>query len=520
MLLFLSINRIGRELILRALDHRLAIIFVLFGLFASPLSSQPAENYDYHQSTQMMVYRGTQALMICNGLFVSNRTLEQIYAQELKLNHMPVLPPSMVEIDREKRTVAVGVGGNSSIPVMRAVYREGLGTVLLAPDQDFDDIDELPELKMPPLSSDPGKISWPDGDLHTDKILPKGVSKKALEAAGEWAFNRIEHGGHDSQITLSLLVVYKGQILYERYAPGVDFTTKTRTWSTAKSIASTLIGIAVGQGKLSLDESLPYKNWGPKITGDDTTDPRRAITLRNVLHMSSGLYPVDNRFCHVVGSCLSYWCGASSVRGALDRGLIRAPGKHWDYENYDTILAIYALKTALGDAQTYLEFPRKALFDKIGMRNTMPGVDRFGDYVMSSQVYTNARDLARLGLLHLNKGKWNDEQILPKEWVEFVRTPAPSTEKTGRFYGGQWWLAPDDRTDIPAGAYSTAGHRGQHTVVVPSQDLVIVRRGLDWQPGKYRFSWHDLTREVMKALPKRPWGEKPGDSMRSETGSE
>jgi CubicO group peptidase (beta-lactamase class C family) len=193
----------------------------------------------------------------------------------------------------------------------------------------------------------------------------------------------------------------------------------------------------------------------------------------------------------------------------LDRGLVYEPGTHWDYENYDTILAILALKTAIGDQQKYLEFPRRALFDKIGMRNTIPGVDRYGDFILSSQVYTNARDLARFGLLYLNKGKWNGEQVLPESWVNFVRTPAPSTKNRGNFYGGQWWLAPDDRKDVPQDAYSTAGHRRQYTVVVPSYDLVIVRRGLDWLPGEHRFSQWDLTREVLKAFPKRPWGQKP-----------
>jgi CubicO group peptidase (beta-lactamase class C family) len=128
---------------------------------------------------------------------------------------------------------------------------------------------------------------------------------------------------------------------------------------------------------------------------------------------------------------------------------------------------------------------------------------------MSSQVYTNARDLARLGLLYLNQGEWNGTRILPASWVDFVRTPAPATLASGAFYGGQWWLVPDDRTDVPADAYSTAGNRGQHAVVVPSYNLVIVRRGLDWQPGVDKFNQWDLTHEVLKAFPDRPWGEKP-----------
>ena len=132
------------------------------------------------------------------------------------------------------------------------------------------------------------------------------------------------------------------------------------------------------------------------------------------------------------------------------------------------------------------------------MRNTLASVDRFGDFIFSSQVYTNARDLARFGLLYLNGGVWNGDRLLSEEWIEFVRTPAPSTAEIGNFYGGQWWLVPDDRDDVPRDAYSTAGNRGQYVVVVPSRDLVIVRRGLDW--GNQGFDRWDLTREVLRAL--------------------
>jgi CubicO group peptidase (beta-lactamase class C family) len=170
----------------------------------------------------------------------------------------------------------------------------------------------------------------------------------------------------------------------------------------------------------------------------------------------------------------------------------------WNYENYDTLLAVFAMKRALRNTRTYLEFPRRALLDRIGMRNTLVGVDRFGDFVLSSQVYSNARDLARFGLLYLNGGVWNGERLISEEWIDFVRTPAPATATTGRQYGGQWWLVPDDRHDVPRDAYATAGNRGQYVIVVPSHRLVIVRRGLDF--GKQGFDRWDLTREVLKAF--------------------
>ncbi|MCG8469303.1 MAG: beta-lactamase family protein, partial [Gemmatimonadetes bacterium] len=393
-------------------------------------------------------------------------------------------------------------GWEPGVPVMRAAYREGLGCMTLAPDQTLEAIDELPELTLGPASGDPSQIPWPDGDLVPEEPLPDYIDQAALEAAGKWAFDRVGHGGHESQITLSFMVVHKGDIVYERYGPGVDMTTRTRTWSTAKSIASTLIGIAVDEGILDLDEPLPFDHWEPERRATGLADPRREITLRQALNMSSGLYPVDNRLCSIIGSCLSYFAGTSSAEGAIDRGVVAEPGTVWDYENYDTLLGVLALKTALADEQTYLEFPRVALFDKIGMRSTLPGVDRFGDYVMSSQVYTNARDLARLGLLYLNEGVWDGERLLSREWIDFVRTPAPATADIGNFYGGQFWLPNDRRTDVPQDAYTTAGNRGQYATIVPSYDLVIVRRGLDWQPSPGTgFSWEDMVVEVIKAFP-------------------
>ena len=456
--------------------------------------AQQTESYDYSTSNRNMIQRGVQAILSCNGLFTSNRTLEQVYDQELRYLKQPIgnATGGDYTIDWDQKTVTIGSDQNT--PVMRAAFREGIGCIILAPDQTFEVLNDLPIQNLPPLSDDPSTISWPQGDLVTEQMLPKYINADRLEEASNWSFERES----PEQVTLSLIVVHQGEIIHERYADGIDMSTKTRTWSTAKSIAATLIGMLVDQGKMSLDQPLGIE-WLPEEKTSQN-DPRSAITLRHVLNMSSGLYTVDNRRMeYATGSGLSYWAGTSSVNGARNRGLIRNPGSYWDYENYDTILAILAMKNALGDNNVYLEFPRKALFDKIGMRNTFPSTDRFGDFIFSSQVYTNARDLARFGMLYEQNGIWNGERLLSEEWIEFVRTPAPSTAERGNFYGGQWWLVPDDRNDVPKDAYATAGNRGQYVIVVPSYDLVIVRRGLDY--GKQGFNRWDLTREVLKAFP-------------------
>ena len=475
------------------MKHLAISLFTLTLLLPVSTLAQQEENYDYWQPQRAMVQRGQQAVFMCNGLFTSNRSLEQIFAQELAFFREPIgsADGGDYNIDWNRRAVEIGASG--TVPVMRAVFREGIGCVILPPDQTLADIGSLPELTLPLPPDDPARIPWPNGDLVNSSGLPAGVDAAALQAASDWAFDR----DSKEQVTLSLIVVYNGDIIHERYATGFDATTRTRTWSTAKSIATTLIGMLVDEGRMSLDEPLGF-DWYP-MNRSAETDPRKQITLRHVLNMSSGLDTIDNRGReYATGSGLSYWAGASSVVGARSRALIREPGTYWDYENYDTLLAVYAMKLALGGEKAYAEFPRRALLDRIGMRNTLVSTDRFGDFILSSQVYTNARDLARFGLLYLQNGMWDGERLISEDWIDFVRTPAPATVGKGGHYGGQWWLVPEGRDDVPTDAYSTSGNRGQYTVVVPSHNMVIVRRGLDY--GRQGFDRWSLTREVLKAI--------------------
>ena len=471
--------------------NRLAVLLALLGTCAS--QAQQTDDFDYFEANRTTIRNGVQAILMCNGLFTSGRTLEQVFAQELAYLPEPVGTVDGGEYLIDRTLKAVAIGGGESGPVIRAAFRDGIGCVVMAPNQDFDDIDSLPILRLPYPDGDPASMPSPVGDIIQQAPLPGNVDPAALGAASDWTFDRES----PQQVTLSLIIIHKGAIIHERYADGVDMMTRTRTWSTAKSIAATLIGMLVDAGRLELDAPLGIE-WLPDVENPDR-DPRNAITLRHVLNMSSGLYPVDSfGMEYATGSGLAYWAGASSVDGARRRALIRTPGTFWDYENYDTLLAVYAMKLALGDAKTYAEFPRKALLDRIGMRNTLVSTDRFGDFILSSQVYTTARDLARFGLLYLQDGIWEGERLISEDWIEFVRTPAPATVHRGRVYGGQFWLVPDERNDVPKSAYSTAGNRGQYVVIVPSHDTVIVRRGLDY--GEQGFDRWDLTREVLKAI--------------------
>jgi CubicO group peptidase (beta-lactamase class C family) len=475
--------------------NRSAAVVIALSLLASGAWGQQRDDHDYFSANRKLIDKGVQAVLSCNGLFTSRRNLEQVFDQELAYLGDRVLGDAEggpYTVHTQQRAVSVGGGEHGA--TITAAFREGIGCVVMPPDAPLSMIDELPAIRGG-AQDDPRGIPWPMGDAQALSEPDPDVDAAALQAAAEWAFNR----DTPEQDTISLIVVHRGKIIFERYAEGFDYLTRTRTWSTAKSIAATLIGMQVDAGNMALDDPLPFY-WKPEIINPES-DPRRGITLRHVLNMSSGLYPVDSfGMEYATGSGLAYWAGASSVEGMRDRGLVREPGSFWDYENYDTLLAVYALKQALGSEKAYHEYPRKALLDRIGMRNTLLSTDRFGDFILSSQVYTNARDLARFGLLYLNNGMWQDERLISRDWVDFVRTPAPASSVRGHDYGGQFWLVPDDRKgEVPADAYATAGNRGQYVIIAPTHDLVVVRRGLDY--GRQGFNRWDLLREVLKAIP-------------------
>jgi CubicO group peptidase (beta-lactamase class C family) len=479
------------------MNVRVIFVLLLVTTLGANTRAEQTDDFDYFSDNRQMIRNGVQAVLTCNGLFTSERNLEQVFAQELKFLQEPLGSAEGGNYLVDTHQKLVSVGGETDGKQVTAAFRDGIGCVVLGPQQTVNDIDNLPSIKIPDAEVASSELPWPMGDVLLAKPLSSNVDSSKLLAASNWAFER----DTKEQDTLSMIVLHKGQIIHERYADGFDMNTRTRTWSTAKSIAASLIGSLVETGKLNLDAPLTL-SWLPEL-GDNSKDPRTEITLRHLLNMSSGLYPVDSLGMeYATGSGLAYWAGASSVKGALTRGLIRQPGLFWDYENYDTLLAVKVMKEALGNEKAYHQFPYTELLNKIGMRNTLISTDRFGDFILSSQVYTNARDLARFGLLYQQGGVWNGERLVSENWIKFIRTPAPATKHRGNLYGAQWWLVPDERKDVPKDAYATAGNRGQYVIVVPSHELVIVRRGLDY--GKQGFDRWDLTREVLKAFKALP----------------
>ena len=198
-----------------------------------------------------------------------------------------------------------------------------------------------------------------------------------------------------------------------------------------------------------------------------------------------------------------YFGGGLVAQHATATPLEARPGTRWRYANNDTMLALRALREAMDDDAAFHAFPFEAVLHRIGMTRTVPETDWGGDFILSSQVWTTSRDLARLGLLYLNNGVWEGERILPAGWSDYVRLrsgPQPygdTRPKAGhRGYGAQFWTY--HYPGVPEGTYAALGNRGQFVIIIPSEDTVIVRRGYDYTGN--RFDGPAFTAEVLEVF--------------------
>ncbi|SVC75262.1 uncharacterized protein METZ01_LOCUS328116, partial [marine metagenome] len=158
-----------------------------------PAAAQQHENYDYFSANRQLVRNGVQAVLMCNGLFTSNRSLQEVFHYELAYLKSERFGGAVGTIDGgdwliDHTLKAVAIGGANSGPVIRAAFREGIGCVVMPPDQTFEDINKLPQLTLPYPDDDPEEVAWPNGDLIPEKALPTHINKQALQAASDWAF--------------------------------------------------------------------------------------------------------------------------------------------------------------------------------------------------------------------------------------------------------------------------------------------------------------------------------------------
>lgn len=461
---------------------RHATVLLLLAL-ATPSAAHAAEP---DAAYPRAVAAGYKALTACSALFDGGRRLEQVEQLELDgiyPEYNAWMKSLAAEVEEASATVTVEY--SDSMPPRSAAWHTGQGCMLQPIGWSLPQ--DVPPARagwvspVEPLDTD--AAPWPQGDAEAlAKQVPDGLGPVTTRAFASTVY------GQDARTT-GVVVVSGGRIVAERYADGFTLHTAQRTWSVAKSLAATLVGVAVRGGWLRIDDYANIPEWA----ASSSLDPRRRITLEDLLRMQSGLYTPDP------GSRTDalYFGGAAVQEVATSWPVEVPPRTRFRYSNTDTLLAVRAIRADAPSEAEYQAWPSR-FFRKIGMTRTVAERDWRGNFILSSQVWTTARDLARFGLLYLGKGHWNGERILPLDWDRDVATPA-GPQPAGPFgYGLSFWLM-NRSAGVPADTFFANGNRGQYVVIIPSRQVVIVRRGED-PAGGTGFDIARFTADVLATL--------------------
>jgi CubicO group peptidase (beta-lactamase class C family) len=404
------------------------------------------------------------AKVLCSAVFVSGRDP----AEAFKNSGYFLFPDDQragvtYTVDRDKKLVRMTHGTTT-----RTAKFYGDQGCIIHP-QDHDGIYFTPvhvRSGLPDAASQP----WPMGDAPSTSPPPADIDKAHLAKAVDLAFADPE------ALTAGFLVLYKGQIVAERYMPGITKDTQLESWSMGKSLTATLFALLVKDGVYKIDDPVPVPEW--RVPGD----PRGAIRIVDLLHMSSGLrfiagqdpdYTPDKGY---PDHTLIYTGAIDAFKHSMTRPLQFPPNTEGRYRNSDPLMVGWLVKQAVtARGEDYLTYPQRALFDRIGIRRQVLETDPYGNFLLTGYDYGTVRNWARIGQLYLQDGVWQGQRLLPEGWAKFVGTPAPAWKQP--VYGGLFWVNGDGGWNIPKSAYLANGAGGQRTIIIPTHDLVVVRMG-------------------------------------------
>lgn len=413
-------------------------------------------------------YTAGFAKIMCSAIFITGLTPE-FAAENVGYFTAPYAERANVSkpmVDYEKKSVSITLPNGV---IRTAIYTGDQGCVCLA--EGSNSLHFTP-IKVPKHLADPSITSWPMGDV-LPKGLPANIDMKKIMQAVDSAFTPIEAQ------TAAFIVTYKGNIIAEKYGPGITMHTPLESWSMGKSLTATLMGTLINKGVYTLEQPAPIPTWQGK------DDARAKIRIMDLMHMSSGLYcraPQDPDFDPLLGypdHLYLYTAGVNTFEYAAHLPQQYPPNTVGRYRNSDPALINYLIRLAVESmGENYFTYAQKYLFDKIGIRTMIMETDLYGNFLTQGYEYASARDWARLGNLYLQDGVWNGERILPEGFTKFVSTVAEPWAADGRpIYGGFFWINGYGNFAIPKDAYMMSGAGGQSVTIIPSHDLVIVRLG-------------------------------------------
>jgi CubicO group peptidase (beta-lactamase class C family) len=328
---------------------------------------------------------------------------------------------------------------------------------------------------------------WPTEGWRTALPESQGIdSTKLANAILAW-----REGGLPIH---SLMLIRNGYVVADTTFYPYDGQAVHDVASVTKSVMTTLIGIAADQGKLDLDA--PMASFFPDRTIANLDARKEAITVRHLVSMSSGLNCVrdgyENDTVHRMHASPDF------VQFALDLPMAWEPGSNFVYCSPAIHLLSPILQRATG--MTAMAFARQYLFDPLGIGEATWERDPQGNYAGWGDLALHPRDMAKIGLLYLQKGRWEGEQIISRDWVEeatAVQLWGPNEDP----YGYGWWLTPDME-----GVFRADGRGGQHIIVLPQWDMILVTTGGGFDLEQIGESLLATFTDMENPLPANPEG--------------
>lgn len=295
-----------------------------------------------------------------------------------------------------------------------------------------------------------------ESDLQVSTPEQQGLDKAKMVAISDQA-------GEIQDIS-SLLIVHDGYLILEKYFQGNDQSTLFNVKSVSKSFISALIGIAIRDGFISGPEQ-KIAEFFPEYSRLVNDPQKKEITIRHLLTMTAGFEWLEN------GPVVQDWTSTSDwINFTFDLPQVTCPGEAFNYSTAGTHLLSAVISRAT--KMNALEFANKRLFPLTGMRKVRWDKDPQGYCFGGAEMFMTARDMAKFGLLYLNRGLVDGQQVIPEDWVlASTRRQAEvggDPDKDG--YGYLWWI----RQYYGNYVYYASGYGGQYIFCAPELNLVVV----------------------------------------------
>lgn len=339
-------------------------------------------------------------------------------------------------------------------------------------------------------------INWPMPDWETLENLEHMNTKECRD------FKKLAVNSNKF-LTDGLVVIKDGIIHYEYYDSKYSPSTPHPLWSISKTITGILLGVTERDGRIAFDSKL-----ASFYTREKNDINYNKISVKNLFYMDAGYIweegIKDARENPLIN--MLYGLGHKDmVKFAISRKIINeGPTYKWNYSTGISTITMGILKKIYGIDDDSM--PWRTLFNPLGMNSVVFERDVSGTFVGGSSTFSTPRDLAKIGYLFLNNGNWNGEVILPYEWIQKMLTPSPGYLSPGTVikdvtevgvYGGSIWLNKEGKKgkgrpypNVPEDMYMALGFMGQLLIILPTQKMIIVRTGRD-------FEYHSKTNEFI-----------------------